>query len=303
MSRLLLALAAFTASLAAQSGCPDQVYEPTVNNGLEITANQTVTQTFTAGVSGQLTDVFLVGIQHHRGTPTTPLEIRIVATDTSGTPSGAALATFVLTPAQVPAARGNLQLDVRAASIVVSPGTVLGIRASSAATPGGSTYAWWGEAAGVNYPRGMIFLRDTTPLSVWDLGFRTHVLTPASSANYGTGHPGTLGVPTLAASAPPVLGSNLQLLIGNSNGSTTTGALLAGIATANLPTPFGGTVLLTIDSSISTVIPTGGLAMPLAIPSSPRLCGARVFFQSIQFDTGASHSLAFSPGLEFVLGG
>lgn len=150
--RALFALALCAAPLPAQGGCLDQSYDPTLNNGLEITSSQTVTQTFTAGLSGTLTGVEVLNINHHRGTPSRPLEVRIVATDASGTPNGATLASVTFQPAQVPATRGALPVDLRPFAIAVTPGTVLGIRLSSAAQPSTQTYAWWGAAPGTRGP-------------------------------------------------------------------------------------------------------------------------------------------------------
>jgi hypothetical protein len=302
----LLALALLTAApLAAQNGCLDQSYLPVpVNNGLEITASQTLTQTFTVGIGGVLTGVEVANLNHHRGTPTQPLELRIVATDASGTPNGATLAALSFLPSQVPAGRGTLSVDLRAFAIPVVPGMVLGLRLSSLVTPGTQTYAWWGEAAGtIHYAAGMVFLRDTTPLAVWDLSFQSFVGPSAASRNYGAGHPGAGGVPSLLASAPPVLGTAIDLLAGNSSGNGGSAALLAGFAPANVATPFGGTLLVQIDASFTIPLPAAGATVPLAIPASNTLCGLRVFFQTVQLDFAASHGLAFSPGLELLLGG
>lgn len=298
LATLLLAVAPLT----AQNGCLDQSYLPSLNNGLEITSSQTVTQTFTCGLGGTLAGIEVANINHHRGTPTQPLEVWIVATDSAGTPNGATLAALTFQPNQVPATRGTLAIDLRPFAIPVSPGLVLGIRLASLAAPSGQTYAWWGEAAGTNYARGMIFLRDTTPLSAWDLSFQSFVDAPALARNYGTGHPGTLGVPALTASAAPILGTSIDVVLGNSSGANSTSALLAGLAPDNLATPFGGAILVQIASSFTVPLPSAGARVTLAIPSSTALCGASVYFQSVQLDSAATHSLAFSAGLELVLG-
>lgn len=288
----------------AQNGCLDQSYLPvSVNNGLEITANQTVTQTFTVGIAGLLTAIDVANLNHHRGTPTASLELRIVATDSTGVPNGATLASLSFLPSQVPATRGTLAVDLSPFAIFVTPGTVLGLRLSSLAVPGTQTYAWWGEALGtLHYAGGMVFLRDTTPLSVWDLSFQSFVGAPAAWRNYGTGHPGRLGVPSLSASAPPQLGASIDVIAGNSSGASSTAALLAGFAPDNLATPFGGALLVQVAASFTIPVPALGARVPLSIPATSSLCGVSVFFQSAQIDGGATHGIAFSPGLELVLG-
>lgn len=305
MRRLTLALVLLCVAHArAQNGCLDQSYLPVpVNNGLEITANQTVTQTFTVGIAGLLTAVEVANINHHRGTPTAPLEVRIVATDSTGVPNGATLASLSFLPSQVPATRGTLAVDLRPFAILVMPGTVLGLRLSSLAAPSTQTYAWWGEAAGtIHYAGGLVFIRDTTALSVWDLSFQSFVGVSAAWLNYGTGHPGLLGVPSLTASAAPVLGTGIDLIAGNSSGQSSTAALLAGFAPDNLATPFGGALLVQVVASFTIPVSIAGARVPLSIPLSNALCGVPVYFQCVQIDGGASHGLAFSPGLELVLG-
>ncbi len=298
----LFAISTLAASLSAQGGCRDQSYVPaSVNNGLEITANQWVTQTFTVGRTGTLSRIDIVNINHHRGTPTQPLEVRIVATDATGVPNGAMLATVTFQPNQVPASRGRLAVDVSNANIPVSAGQVLGIRLSSAAAPSTQTYAWWGETPG-QYAAGQIYLRDTTALSVWDLSFETFVGMAASWRNYGTGHAGTNGIPTLTTTASPILGTTIDLDVANSSNSASTGLMLVGFRSVNLPTPVGGNLLVQFDAAVSLSLPAGGLRISQAIPNQPNLCGLSVFWQAIQMDAGGSFGVSFTPGLELVLG-
>lgn len=296
---LLLASTAWSQS----SDCLDQDYVPNpATNGLEVTANQPVTQTFTVGRDGQLTRVDVALINHHRGTPTAPLQVDLVTTDPNGTPTTTALASLTFMPSAVPASRGALSIDLTPFNLTVQSGQVLGLALSTTAAPGGATYAWWGEAPGGSYHRGQVFIRGTTPLDAWDVAFRTYTSAPASATNYGAGHPGTNGVPVLAASAAPILGTTPDLLVGNSLGTATGGALLAGFARAAQPTPFGGTLLVQIVVSTTLMLPAGGAPVPMPIPQDTSLCGGIVDFQCVVVDPGASHGIAFTPGLEFVLG-
>ncbi len=306
-SRSSLALAAvltLAVHAGAQSGdCLDQDYVPNpATNGLEVTANQPVTQTFTVGRDGQLTRVEVALINHHRGTPTAPLQVDLVTTDPNGVPTTTSLASLTLMPSAVPTSRGALSIDLTPFNLNVRTGEVLGLALSTTAAPGGATYAWWGEAPGGSYPRGQVFIRGTTSLNVWDLAIRTYTSAPASATNYGAGHPGTNGVPVLMASAAPVLGTNPDLLVGNSSGVATSGALLAGFARASQATPFGGTLLVQIVANTTLALPAGGARVPMPIPNDTSLCGGIVDFQCVVVDAGASQGIAFTPGLEFVLG-
>lgn len=296
----LVAASLLAVDLAAQGDCLDQSFLPIPNNGLEVTSNQSVTQTFTVGVAGVLSRIEIAGLNHHRGTATAPLDFAIVTTS-GGVPTGTVLASATFQPNEVPSSRGSVVVDVTAASIVVVPGDVLGIRLSSAAAPGGSTYAWWGEAPG-SYARGAIFVRGSTgPLS-FDLSFQSFVRHPASSAAYGAGHAGTLGIPALSIAAPPVIGTNATILIGNSGAGATQGALFAGFQRQSLPTPFGGTLLVQIVADVTIAIPASGASVVLPIPPDPAACGLLVDFQAVMIDGGASHGIAFTRGLELELG-
>ena len=78
MRYFLAGLACVLSPLAGAQGCLDQQYLPAFTNGLEVTRNQSVTQTFTVGRSGVLARIVLVGVNHHRGVSTTPLDCSLV---------------------------------------------------------------------------------------------------------------------------------------------------------------------------------------------------------------------------------
>jgi hypothetical protein len=40
----------------------------------------------------------------------------------------------------------------------------------------------------------------------------------------------------------------------------------------------------------------------VAIPTAAALCGVQAWLQVVEFDEGASHLVAFTPGLHLVLG-
>lgn len=297
----LMALALCSVA-GAQGDCLDQTYIPNpATNGLEVTANQPCTQTFTCGLSGQLTRVEISLINHHRGTPTQPLEVDIVTTDANGVPTTNSLAHVTLQPSSVPPSRGAVEVDLSSFAIQVLAGQVLGLALATNAAPSGQTYAWWGEAPNSTYDGGSIFIRGTTKLDAWDLAFRTWVATAASAGNYGNGTAGTNGVPTLAASANPVLGTTIQLQVGNSLGAPTQAALAIGFQDLNLP--FLGGVLLVLPTVAPAInVPTAGTQVPIGVPADPAACGAVVFVQALLLDGGAPQGVAFTPGLRLVLG-
>jgi hypothetical protein len=301
--RLLASTVAFlaaTAPLTGQSDCADQFYVPTPNNGLEVTDNQSVTQTFTVGLLGQLTRVELVGINHHRGTSVHNIDVAIVTTDASGVPTTTTLATTTVPPSAVPPTRGNVLIDLSAANLIVTPGQVLGLRLQTASPSGGATYGWSADAITGTYDGGSTFIRGNVGIP-WDMGFRTYVAFPAAWSNYGAGHPGTNGVPALSPSANPVIGVTINLLVGNSLGAQTQAALAIGVQDLGLPF-LGGTLLVLPLVAPPVSIPAAGAQLPLGIPLDGDLCGVPVFVQVLLLDGGASQGVAFTRGLRLDLG-
>ncbi|MFO0981324.1 MAG: hypothetical protein U1E76_06135, partial [Planctomycetota bacterium] len=57
--------------------------------------------------------------------------------------------------------------------------------------------------------------------------------TPAFAINYGSGWPGTRGVPELVATTEPLLCAPVEITIGNSSGTDTTAVLFVGTSSAN----------------------------------------------------------------------
>ena len=281
----------------------DQSYVPNaLTNGLEVTSAQPVTQTFTVGITGLLTRIEISRIAQHRGTPTQPLQVAIVTT-VGGVPTTNVLASIQVQPSSVPSATGPVQVDLLPFVLGVQQGMVLGIALSSTALPGTQTYAWSGEAPNSTYANGQVFIQGTTSLPAWDLAFQTWVVPRGSSANYGAGFPGTNGVPTLTASGPPSIGTARSMLLANSSGISTLGAYVFGLSRANLPTPFGGTLLVQSSASVTVVLPPTGGTQPFLIPFVLAYCGLLVDVQGVVLDAGAAQGVAFSPGLELTIGG
>jgi Tol biopolymer transport system component len=126
--------------------------------------------------------------------------------------------------------------------------------------------------------------------------------TDAAWSNYGQGFAGTLGVPSLVASADPAFGASLTIDVGNSLGATTPGLLLIGDTQASIPTRAGGTLLVVPRVVLPVVVPAAGLSMPVTIPRLPELCGVSAFLQAIELDPGALRLLSFTPGLALAFG-
>lgn len=294
----LVLLVASLSPLVAQ-GCRDQENITQRANGLEITGAQPSVQTFTCGVAGQLLRVD-VDVRHHVSGVTTPLTVNILATDANGVPTNQVLATAQLQPGEIPTGSYAFVPVRFGQPVAVAPGLVLGLELMVPTTVA-RAYAWTGDAPGL-YAAGTTYIRRTVgPLS-FDMGFRTFVGSPAAAVGYGIGHPGTTGVPGLAASAPPRLGTTTDLQIGNSAVVPTAGALLVGTLRANVPTPFGGLLQVQILATLPLAVPVSGAIVPIAVPDLPSLCGGSITFQAVLADPGASHGIAFTPGLELLPG-
>lgn len=286
------------APLAAQ-GCRDQENVTQRANGLEITGAQPSVQTFTCGLAGQLLRVD-VDVRHHVSGVTTPLTVNILATDANGVPTNQVLATAQLQPSEIPTGSYAFVPVRFAPPVPVAPGLVLGLELMVPTTVA-RAYAWTGDAPGF-YAAGTTYIRRTVgPLS-FDMGFRTWVGNPAAAVRYGTGYAGTGGIPGLTASAPPRLGTTIDLQIGNSAATPTAGALLVGTLRANQPTPFGGFLLVQIVATVTVPLPFGGALLPIAVPDLPSLCGSSLTFQAVLADPGATYGIAFTPGLELLPG-
>jgi hypothetical protein len=99
-----------------------------------------------------------------------------------------------------------------------------------------------------------------------------------------------------------VLGSTINVLLGNSAGAPTAGVLLVGVAPTSLATGFGGTLLVVPSVTLPVGLPAAGLTFGLAVPATRSLCGRSVYLQGAEADAGASHGVSFSRGLDLMLG-
>ncbi len=126
-------------------------------------------------------------------------------------------------------------------------------------------------------------------------------LARASAVSYGTGTAGTLGVPSLTASALPVLGTTISCDLANSAGVPTLGIFVVGFAPLAVPV-FGGTLLARPDITVAALLPVTGASLPIVIPNDNSFRAVQLFVQGVQFDGGSPQGFSFSAGLALTVG-
>jgi subtilisin family serine protease len=127
--------------------------------------------------------------------------------------------------------------------------------------------------------------------------------TPASATSYGSGYPGLGGIPTLTASQLPILGLTTKIDISNSIGFlSTTGMLLFGLSSANIPTSAGGDILVNPLIMLPLTIPPSGLSLTSELPTDCSIDGAHAYLQVLEIDPFAAHNISFTAGLDLVIG-
>jgi hypothetical protein len=120
--------------------------------------------------------------------------------------------------------------------------------------------------------------------------------------NYGSGWPGTIGIPTFAATGDPLLCSTITLDLGNSRGTNTVAALFLGLAPTDQPTDYDGHVLVVPSSIHLLTLPSAGLSLSGGLPCDGFFCGASIYLQALEIDPGASQGVSFTRGLRLVVG-
>lgn len=134
-----------------------------------------------------------------------------------------------------------------------------------------------------------------------DAFVRARVFTLASQQGYGSGLAGRNGVPGLALSSAPILGSSPTLDVGNSSGRFAAALLLIGLDDASVPA-FGGTLLVDPLLSLTLVLVPAGNALPVDLPADDRLLGISWFLQVLEVDDHAPRGVSMTPGLELIVG-
>ncbi|MBL8839894.1 MAG: FG-GAP repeat protein [Planctomycetes bacterium] len=125
---------------------------------------------------------------------------------------------------------------------------------------------------------------------------------PAAQSNYGVGHPGTFGTPTLSISGDPELGATLTFTADNSRGAKTTGWVLIGDAAASISLKKGGTLLVAPQIVLAITIPASGFSTQEQLPDDPALGFSDFFLQIVELDPGAAGGLSMTQGLQLRLG-
>ncbi len=139
-------------------------------------------------------------------------------------------------------------------------------------------------------------------LGLWNgqpAGWIVNGLCDASWSNYGTGFPGTLGIPALTAQGDPVIGTTLSVDVGN---SATIVALLVGTQSTSIPMKKGGDLLVVPLLTLVLPLPVGGMTIDEDIDDDVALCGLEYFEQTLIVDFGAAKKQSASAGLKLVLG-
>jgi Tol biopolymer transport system component len=134
------------------------------------------------------------------------------------------------------------------------------------------------------------------------LYLRERNLTSAAWANYGVGWPGTHGIPSLAPSATPALNAAIDLAFDDSWGRWSVALVFLGAQATDLPTGWGGHLLVDPLATVFLALPPGGGTLPGRVPPDEALAGAHVFAQVLEIDPGASDGVSFTPGLDLTLG-
>jgi WD40 repeat protein len=131
---------------------------------------------------------------------------------------------------------------------------------------------------------------------------RVRSIAAASAQNYGSGFPGLSGPPILVASRAPTLASAVDLDLSNSFGNPTTGMLVVGLQSLQVPTTFGGDLLVLPSFVLAVSVPPTGATLSGTIPSDELIAGRSLFLQAFEFDPGAAKGISSSAGLELTLG-
>jgi hypothetical protein len=155
-----------------------------------------------------------------------------------------------------------------------------------------------GQVIGFHSIASNLVTSDTN--GTWDVF--VHEPCNASWINYGAGYTGTLGIPSLTAGAPPVIGTSITFDIGNSLGKSTGALLFAGDTAIDVPTSAGGDLLVVPTITAFLPLPAGGLSVPVSIPNTTLLCGFVYCVQVLEADSGAAHRISFSRGMELIFG-
>ena len=135
-----------------------------------------------------------------------------------------------------------------------------------------------------------------------DVFVRARLWVDASWTNYGAGFAGSLGVPAFTSRSAPLLGTSVTLDLENSSGSNATAVLFLGFDRNDIPSVWGGDLLLVPVLTNVLALPAGTTSFTGTLPSDEALLGEIVDLQAIESDPGAAKGVSFTQGLELLLG-
>jgi hypothetical protein len=124
----------------------------------------------------------------------------------------------------------------------------------------------------------------------------------ASWSNYGSGFPGSNGVPAMTSRGNPMLGTTGTVDVANSYGQPTIGLLFAGFQQASMHSAWGGDLLVVPTITLPITFSYGANSFSGSLPDDPLLMGTKLDLQVIEADPGAAKGVSFTQGLELVLG-
>lgn len=148
---------------------------------------------------------------------------------------------------------------------------------------------------------------ETFTWAAWDGSVDSNLatVTVTRTANwglYGSGYPGTGGVPDFVAATNPSLGQTLSLQLENSSGALAASLFFSSTETAMLDTKAGG-MLLTEPTIVQySLLPAGGLSINWSVPNNPALAGRNLYVQAVEQDPGATFGFSFTRGLRLTFG-
>lgn len=129
---------------------------------------------------------------------------------------------------------------------------------------------------------------NTAQLDTWEYG--------AFVGDLGAGCPGSNGVPALAGTTAPRLGSTFVSTMTNLANGAGLGAIVAGFTANNPPVPLdqyglpGCSLHTNIDAMLFLPILGGAMTASMALPADPTLIGLQLHWQGLSLDPGVNQA-------------
>ena len=181
---------------------------------------------------------------------------------------------------------------------------------TAASTLGSKAFYRW-KLDGVDQTLGLTSL--AVPMTAAHAAVAVYgVYTTPLATNFGTGCPGSGGVPSLAAAAAPLIGFNLQHKLTNGPVGKSAYLVLGGSKTSWPPLTLPFTLPSTsctfyCDQAVALgqIVPVGGVVTwNIGVPNTVTLLGGKLYFQDVNLDPGANiWSVTTSNAVEETVGG